>query len=149
MQKALAPDIWTWPEEPLQLIGSRCESCGAVTFPRQRRCPRCSKPQMVDLRLPSHGVISAWTTQGFPPKLPYAGGQTADTFVPFGMALVALDDVVQVEGRLTENDPAKLRIGLEVELRAVPFYTDENGDEVLTYAFEPTNTGNTDDGSGR
>jgi len=55
--------------------------------------------------------------------------------------------VVQVEGRLTENDPAKLRIGLEVELRAVPFYTDENGDEVLTYAFEPVNAGNTDDGS--
>ena len=137
MQKALAPDIWTWPEEPVQLIGSRCGACGATTFPRQRRCPRCSKPAMNDLLLPRSGKLSAWTTQGFPPKLPYAGGQTAETFEPFGVGLVALGDVVQVEGRLTENDPAKLHIGLEVELRAVPFYTDENGDEILTFAFAP------------
>jgi len=146
MQKALAPDIWTWPEEPVQLIGSRCGECGATTFPRQNRCPRCSKRAMVDLVLPRRGTLSAWTTQGFPPKLPYAGGQTAETFEPFGVGLVALGDVVQVEGRLTENDPAKLHIGLDVELRAVPFYTDENGDEILTFAFAPV-AGDETDGS--
>ena len=33
MQKALAPDISTWPGANPQLIGSRCGDCGATTFP--------------------------------------------------------------------------------------------------------------------
>ena len=49
-----------------------------------------------------------------------------------------LDDVVRVEARLTENDPAKLDFGMEVELQIIPFYTDEDGDEIVTFAFAPT-----------
>lgn len=135
MQKALAPDVWTWPEAPVQLIGSRCDSCGAVTFPIQNRCPRCSKATMSDLVLPNRGTLSAWTIQGFPPKEPFAGAN--GKFEPFGIGLIKLGDVVQVEARLTENDPEKLSIGIDVELRAVPFYTDANGDEIMTFAFEP------------
>ncbi len=92
---------------------------------------------MSDLLLPRRGTLVAWTTQGFVPKLPYAGKQTAETFVPFGVGLVQLGDVVRVEARLTENDPAKLRSGMEVELAMVPFYVDEDGTEVVTFAFAP------------
>jgi uncharacterized OB-fold protein len=137
MQKALAPDISTWPEENPQLIGSRCDACGATTFPRQARCPRCSASSMSDLLLPRRGSVVAWTTQGFVPKLPYAGAETAKTFNPFGVGLVQLDDVVRVEARLTENDPAKLSFGMEVELVIVPFFVDEDGNEIMTFAFAP------------
>jgi uncharacterized OB-fold protein len=78
----------------------------------------------------------AWTTQGFPPGPPYAGPTGAD-FVPFGVGLVQLGEVVRVEGRLTENDPAKLAFGMPVELTMVPLLTDDDGDEVLTFAFAP------------
>ncbi len=37
-------------------------------------------------------------------------GPTGKDFVPFGVGLVQLDDVIRVEGRLTENDPAKLAV---------------------------------------
>src|SRR5690242_5396385 len=65
MQKALAPDISTWPDESPQLIGSRCGSCGATTFPVQQWCPRCSGGEMSELLLPRRGTLVAWTTQGF------------------------------------------------------------------------------------
>ena len=78
----------------------------------------------------------AWTTQGFPPGPPYKG-VTGKEFVPFGVGLVQLEDVIRVEGRLTENDPAKLQFGMEVELTMVPFTTDGEGDEVVTFAFQP------------
>jgi uncharacterized OB-fold protein len=78
-----------------------------------------------------------WTTQGFVPKQPYAGNETAETFVPFGVGLVELGDVIRVEGRLTEADPKKLQFGMEVELAIVPFYVDDQGDEVMTFAFTP------------
>lgn len=137
MQKALAPDISTWPDENPQLIGSRCGSCGAATFPVQEFCPSCSKPDMSDLLLPRRGTLVAWTTQGFLPGAPYAGRETAETFTPFGVGLVQLDDVLRVEGRLTEHDPAKLEFGMQVELTMIPFFVDDDGDEVATFAFRP------------
>lgn len=140
MQKALAPEISTWPDENPQLIGSRCGACSATTFPRQMRCPKCSKAQMSDLLLPRRGTVVAWTTQGFPPGAPYAG-PTGKDFVPFGVGLVQLGDVIRVEGRLTENDPAKLEFGMEVELTMAPFAIDADGDELVTFWFKPVQKG--------
>ena len=61
--------------------------------------------------------------------------------MPFGVGLVELTDdtgpVIRVEGRLTENDPAKLRFGMDVELTMIPFTTDEDGNEIVTFAFQP------------
>ncbi len=136
MQKALAPDISTWPADDPQLVGSRCAGCDATTFPVQQRCPKCSGADMSDVLLPRRGTLVAWTTQGFPPGPPYKG-VTGKDFVPFGVGLVQLEDVIRVEGRLTENDPAKLQFGMEVELTMVPFTTDGDGDEVVTFAFQP------------
>ena len=136
MQKALAPEISTWPDDNPQLIGSECASCSAVVFPSQDRCPRCSAAGMTERKLPRRGTLVAWTTQGFPPGAPYIG-PTGKDFVPFGVGLVQLDDVVRVEGRLTENDPAKLKWGMDVELTMVPFATDAEGNEVVTFAFQP------------
>ncbi|OBA64935.1 DNA-binding protein [Mycobacterium sp. 1100029.7] len=136
MQKALAPEISTWPDESPQLIGSRCGDCGATAFPVQERCPRCSGGAMSEVLLPRSGTLVAWTTQGFPPGAPYAG-PTGKEFVPFGVGLVQLGDVIRVEGRLTENDPAKLRFGQDVELTMVPFATDADGNEIITFAFQP------------
>ena len=48
-----------------------------------------------------------------------------------------LDDVVRVEARLTESDPAKLEFGMDVELAVIPFYVDDEGDEIMTFAFAP------------
>jgi uncharacterized protein len=135
--KALAPDVSTWPAEQPQLIGSHCGDCNATTWPQQPRCPRCSGPNMSEQLLPRRGTLVAWTTQGFVPKQPYAGNETAATFEPFAFGLVQLGDVVRVEARLTENDPAKLVPGMDLELTFVPFYTDEDGTDIVTWAFAP------------
>lgn len=137
MAKALAPDVSTWPAENPQLIGTRCGECGATTWPRQSRCPRCSGSDMSELLLPRRGTLVAWTTQGFVPKQPYAGNETAESFTPFAFGLVQLDDVVRVEARLTESDPEKLRPGMELELTFVRFYGDEDGTDIVTWAFAP------------
>src|SRR5215469_15432495 len=136
MQKALAPEISTWPDENPQLIGSRCGDCAATTFPVQQRCPRCSGAAMTELLLPRRGTLVAWTTQGFPPGPPYAG-LTGAAFTPFGVGLVQLGNVIRVEGRLTESDPAKLKFGMDVELTMVPFTSDDEGNEIVTFAFAP------------
>jgi uncharacterized OB-fold protein len=87
--------------------------------------------------LPTRGTLWTFTTQEFLPKEPYASGETLETFKPYGVGLVQLGDVVRVEGRLTEADPAKLEIGMPMRLVIVPFRVDPDGTEVLAYAFAP------------
>lgn len=136
MDKPIA-DVFTWPSDDPSLIGSRCGECSAVTFPAQARCPRCGRSEMATELLPRRGRLVSWTTQGFPPVVPYAGDETGRNFEPFGVGLVQLDDVVRVEARLTESDPERLDFDMDVELRIVPFYVDAEGDQVLTFAFAP------------
>ena len=140
MPKAIDESIWTWPVAQPQLRGSQCEECSAKVFPAQEHCPACSVGAMTELLLPREGTLIAWTTQGFAPGAPYVG-PTGDDFRPFGVGLVQLGDVVRVEGRLTESDPAELRFGMGVELTVIPFATDAEGNEVMTFAFQPFQPG--------
>jgi uncharacterized OB-fold protein len=87
--------------------------------------------------LPRRGTLWTFTTQEFLPKEPYAGGETAETFRPYGVGIVELGDEVRVEARLTEADPAVLKIGMDMELVVVPFRADADGTEIVTYAFRP------------
>ena len=136
-QIAFAPDVFTWPAEDPQLIGGRCQPCGSVTFPAPPSCARCGSTEVEQHLLPRRGTLWTFTTQEFLPKEPYAGGETNETFRPYGVGLVQLGDEVRVEGRLTESDVSKLRIDMEVELVVVPFRVDDDGTEVMTFAFAP------------
>lgn len=136
-QVAFAPDVFTWPDDEPRLIGGRCAACAAVMFPLAPSCPRCGTTDVERHLLPRRGTLWTWTTQEFLPKEPYASGETPETFRPYGVGLVQLGDEVRVEARLTESDPARLAFGMALELAIVPFRVDEDGTEVVTYAFRP------------
>jgi len=133
----VAERIFTWPSEEPQLIGSRCSACGIVTFPSQDSCPRCASTDMREQLLERRGRLWAWTTQNFPPPSPPYAGPTGEAFVPFGIGYVELPGEVKVEARLTDADPERLKEGMEMELVVVPFRTDDDGNEVMTFAFRP------------
>lgn len=116
-----------------RLAGSECGTCGTTTFPAQQSCPRCGREGMSVTPLPADGTIWAYTVQCFPPKPPFR--HTGD-FTPFGLGYVDLGPVI-VESRLTVSDPDALRAGQRVRLTLVPAYTDEDGRQVMTFAFEP------------
>ena len=135
-QVPVAEGIFTFPAAEPQLIGAKCRACGIVTFPAQDSCPRCASTAMEETLLARRGTLWAWTTQSFPPPPPYSG-PTGKDFVPFGVGYVELPGEVKVESRLTECDPEVLANGMEVELVIVPFRTDDDGNEVVTFAFRP------------
>lgn len=114
------------------LLGSACQECGTTTFPRQERCPRCSRTTMSPTPLPDRGRLWAYTVQCFAPKPPF---RHDGDFTPFGVGYVDLGPVI-VESRLTVADPARLAPDLPMRLTLVPAY-DDGGTTVLTYAFEP------------
>ncbi len=129
-QVPIAEGVFT--DEP-RLIGSRCSSCGIVTFPAQESCPRCASTEMAQHLLAPRGTLWAWTTQEFPPPSPPYTGPTGAAFERFAVGYVDLGDV-KVESRLTDIEG--LRPGMEMQLVLVPFRTDDDGNEVVTFAFE-------------
>jgi uncharacterized OB-fold protein len=131
----VAEGVFTWPGDEPRLIGSRCAACAIVTFPAQGSCPRCASTEMAEHLLPRRGRLWAWTTQHFPPPSPPYLGPTGDAFIPYGVGYVELADEVKVETRLTET--SGLRIGMDMELVLVPFRTNDEGNEVVTFAFRP------------
>jgi uncharacterized OB-fold protein len=132
----VAPGLFTSGDEP-QLIGSTCADCGVMTFPKQADCPRCTGDRMEEALFARRGTLWTFTTQQFIPKSPpYAIVETEETFVPYGVGYVEFEGQARVEGRLTEADPSKLRIGMEMETVVVPLM-----DGVVTYAFRPVAAG--------
>jgi len=120
-----------WSDGAPRLVAGQCGGCSEVTFPLRARCPACGG-ELARILLPSRGTLWTWTTQGFePPTPPYLPDAPDGEFAPFAVGYVELDGLLRVEGRLTEADPERLRIGMPMEVVAL-----ERGDRV-TYAFRP------------
>ncbi|MCP4468945.1 MAG: DNA-binding protein [Halieaceae bacterium] len=136
-QVPIAEGLFTWPSKNPALLCSRCQDCGIATFPAAESCSACSGQNVVVEELPGRGTLWTWTVQQFMPKTPYKSGETPETFKPYGVGYVELPGGVRVEGRLTENNPAKLSSGMDMEVVFEPYRTEENGDEVISFFFRP------------
>jgi uncharacterized OB-fold protein len=131
----IAAGLFTWPSDEPQLIGTRCVDCGLMVFPAVTTCPRCAGGTELAL-FARRGTLWTFTTQEFVPKSPpYALVESEESFVPYVVGYVEFADQGRIEGRIVGCAPADLRIGMEMEVVVVPFMVDENGTEVVTYAF--------------
>lgn len=77
----------------------------------------------------------SWTVQRFRPKTPPYKGP--EEFEPFAIGYVELPGATIVESRLADVAFDDLRIGMPMKLTAVPFTTDDEGRQVMTFAFIP------------
>ena len=135
-QVPIDPALYSGTPDAPRLVGSRCSACGEVTFPKQDSCPACTGSATEELLLSPRGTLWAYTVQHFPPPVPPYKGDP-ENFTPFGVGYVELPEGLRVESRLTENDPAKLAIGMDMELVLEKFMDGEAGDEIMTFAFKP------------
>jgi uncharacterized OB-fold protein len=133
----IAEGLFTWPADNPALLGSRCNNCGIATFPAAQSCMACSGQDVAVEELPRRGTLWTWTIQQFMPKTPYNSGETPETFKPYGVGYLELPGGVRVEGRLTENSPEKLTIGMEMDVVFDTYRVEDNGDEVIGFFFKP------------
>ncbi|MCH9835124.1 MAG: DNA-binding protein [Ilumatobacter sp.] len=138
---AVADGIFEIRDGKPVLLGTRCTNCGNHMFPRQTGCPRCLFNEQEDVELATAGTLWTWTVQAFPPKAPPYLGPVGDDFTPYGVGYVELPDQLRVEGRLTVADPEQLKIGMPMELVLEPLSLDEDGNQIVTYAFAPVDNG--------
>jgi uncharacterized OB-fold protein len=139
-QRCVAEGLFEWPSDDPRLVGSRCASCAQTTFPAQDACPRCGGADVAEVPLSRTGTLWTWTRQRFQPKNPpYAGTESARDFQPYGVGVIELAEG-RIEARLVGDVDDELRIGMPMELTVVPFADDDEGDELMTYAFRPVPT---------
>ena len=98
---------------------------------------RCGSEEVERIELPRRGRLWAWTVQHFMPKSPYHSSETEGTFQPFGVGYVELPGAVRIETRLTEANPARLKIGAELELVVYEHRIEADGTRIMNFAFSP------------
>ena len=119
------------PEEKPYLIGSKCNVCGNVVFPKMHVCSRCGKKDtMTEIHLGGRGKLDTFSIVNA--ALP--GFKT-----PSIQAYVKLEEGPRIWSLITgvEPDEKALRIGMDVELVVEKVREDAQGNEVVSYQFRP------------
>ena len=124
-------------EQP-HLIGAKCVKCATYVFPpRASGCPnpRCDSDELAPTPLSRRGKVWSYTENQYAPPPPYP---SPDPFEPFAVAAVELaDEGLIVLGKVVEGTlAADLKVGMEVELTTMALFTDDDGTERVTYAWE-------------
>jgi uncharacterized protein len=122
--------IPTIPDDEPHLIGSKCRNCGEVVFPRQPGCPHCCSENVEETHLGPRGKLFSFTNVNRPVPDGYRGP------VPYGVGLVDLEGV-RIFAHLTESDPEKLKVGMDLMLIIDKLFEDTEGNEVIGFKFKP------------
>jgi uncharacterized OB-fold protein len=139
---------FTLDEHAPALLGSRCASCGNITFPKETffcRNPNCQGKEFDETELSRIGKIWSYTDACYQPPKPY---EAANPYVPFAIAAVELSaEKMVVMGQVVPGVGVdELTIGSEVELVLDTLYEDDDN-EYLVWKWRPRTT--TDSGSER
>ncbi|MBH0779763.1 Zn-ribbon domain-containing OB-fold protein [Nocardia bovistercoris] len=138
--KPVAEDLFTWPAEQPSLIAGRCSDCAAMAFPLRAGCPRCGGTEIRRELLEREGVLWSWTSQGFRPKAPFTGNLLGAGGDLWYVGLVEIGGEIRIESLLTGVTEAELEFGMPLRLTVIPFHTDDAGDTIAAFAFEPAAT---------
>lgn len=92
------------------LLLQRCAACGAVQLPPQRHCRSCLGDVLEWQPAAGTGRITSWTVVRHPVSAAFA----AD--VPFGVAIVALDEGPTMMAGIRDCALDALHVGLRVEV---------------------------------
>jgi uncharacterized OB-fold protein len=111
------------------LVGSRCEDCGAYFHGPVQFCQRCTSENVVAVELSRRGELHSYTYVIRAPA-----GWTGPE--PYALAEVMLPENVLVASRVVDwKEGEDLAIGAELEVVAEPVETDEEGNEIVVYAW--------------
>ena len=129
-QIPVADGLFTWPSVEPRLVGTRCLSCGEVFFPTQAVCSNCSSRDTEEMLFSCRGILDLYTCSRYPTP-----GYTGPS--PLCIGFIKLPEGTRIIAPLTETDVEDLRIGMEMELVVRTVATDQQGNDLMGFAFAP------------
>ena len=120
------------PSDEPHLIGSQCQVCGEVAFPKQTGCPNCCSENVEEIQFGAKGKLYSFTNVNHPVPSGYSGP------IPYGIGMVDLPEGPRIVAYLTESDPDRLRVGMDVVLVIDKLLDDEEGNEIIGFKYKPS-----------
>jgi uncharacterized OB-fold protein len=140
MSTLIAEGLFRIDGERTVLFASRRRSTGAIKFPAERPELFDGSPEIQEdiekIELSTEGTLYTYTTQQFPPPLPYKGNRDPKTFQPYVVGFVELPEGVLVETLIVGATADQLKIGQRLVSTTTTFEPDEGG-SLVTFAFRP------------
>lgn len=123
-----------WREIPqrYRLEANECKKCKIKFFPPRLICPECGNQELEKTKLSDQGKVLSYTIIRVPPQ------QFVDQ-APYAMAIVELDDGVNVMAQLVDCSFDEIKIGMKVkiEFRKI-FEVGQSGILCYGYKFVPS-----------
>ncbi len=122
-----------WREIPgrYNFIGSKCNACGKVYFPKRGMCPVCRRASIGNME--TYEVSRVGKVFAF--SVIYDAPDCNNKLKPYAVAIIKTEDGVTVEGQITGVDLDKIEIGMPV--RAAFRKLDEDGPAgVIHYGYK-------------
>ena len=128
------PDLFDWTKDGVRLQSAKCNSCGTYFFPasHHQHRPGCSREGVENVFLSRRGKLATYTVQYYMCPPPF---KTAGDITPYGIGMVEFPEGISVAGIITESDLNALKIGSDMETTTYTLYKDEEGNDVVTWAF--------------
>jgi len=125
------PRYWRLREQRYHLTGTKCQSCGDLSFPPRKICPKCHSRKMNDYSFQKRGVIYSFTTI-------YQATEQFEYNVPYTVAIIELEKGVKVTAQLTDIRNTEIEIGMPVEMVIRKIYEEgDKGPIHYGYKFRP------------
>jgi uncharacterized OB-fold protein len=124
----MIPKIWREFPQRYNLLGSKCNKCGATYFPPRKICPKCKSMDISEYKLPESGEIISYTIIRSAPD-----GFT--NYEPYAIGVIKLIDGTKILSQIVDTDFENIDIGKKVKL---VFRRLMDGGEtgVITYGYK-------------
>ncbi|MCF8095682.1 MAG: OB-fold domain-containing protein [Desulfobacteraceae bacterium] len=128
------PDLFCWTDDGFRLKSAKCNDCGSYFFPgyHPQHRPGCKRENVEDVLLSPKGKLDTYTIQHYMCPPPF---KTDHEIAPYGIGLVEFPEGIRIAGIIMETDLDSLELGMEMEVFDYPLYKDEDGNDVVTWAF--------------
>jgi uncharacterized protein len=140
MTTLLTEGLFRVDGERAVLFASRRRSSGVVKFPAERPELFDGDPEIQGdieaIELSTEGTLYTYTTQQFPPPLPYKGIRDPKVFTPYVVGFVELAEGALVESLIVGATADQLTIGQPLVSTTTTLET-EDGRSLVTFAFRP------------
>jgi uncharacterized OB-fold protein len=140
MSALIAEGLFRVDGDRAVLFASRRRSSGVVKFPAERPELFDGDPDMQSdieaIELSTEGTLYTYTTQEFPPPLPYKGIRDPEVFQPYVVGFVELAEGVLVETLIVDATADQLTIGQRLVSTTTTLET-EDGQSLVTFGFRP------------
>jgi uncharacterized OB-fold protein len=120
---------WRHIPQRYNLIGTKCNRCGEIYFPKRVMCPECRrKGQLEDIKFSGKGKIHTYSIIHTPTE-------EFKALSPYTVAIIELEEGAKITSQIVDCQKNDIQIGDDVEL--VFRKIKEEGDEgVISYGYK-------------